>query len=285
MAYIQRTTPPPNKIMNFTLSNFAGGLNDRSDQLEDNEALNLLNMGFVDDTLMEKRRGQKYYDELAIDKETEIIEVEGEEEEILVADNKIIFIDEYKPHSDDNVLLRATEKYLYVEDEVLTDLQGKPQGVNHNGCYFFTDGKKLFVYGIFHQTNTTYRKIKGTAINDYVLLEVVSPANGHDQLGTEHVEGVLTVDYDKYEIYYEPCKNEFEDNFKGANKVPENVQYIISHNGRVYLAGAEKDDDNVFISDINNPFYFPVSLPIQLPPNSDEIVGLAVYDNSVVDVS
>ena len=49
-------TPPPNKIMTFTLSNFVGGLNNRSDQLEDNEALNLLNMEFADDTLMEKKK-------------------------------------------------------------------------------------------------------------------------------------------------------------------------------------------------------------------------------------
>ena len=263
MPFIQKITPPPNKIMNFSLKNFVGGLNNRSDQVKDNEASDILNMEFADDTLMEKRRGQEYFDELQLDK-------------------PVIFIDEYKPHNNEDVLIRASEDFMYIEEHVLTDLQGKPQGVNHNGRYLFTDGKTLYVYGRFHQTNSTYRKIIGTPINDYVLLEVTSPADGHAQLDESHVEGVLTVNYTDFKIYYEPCKNEFEDTYKGANKVPESIKYIASHNGRIYLAGAEKDDDNVFISNIRNPFYYPVSLPIQLPPNSDIIVGMRVYDNSVV---
>lgn len=271
MAYIEKNLPPPNKIYTFSLKNFNGGLNNRSDQIEDNQASDLLNMDFADDTLMEKRRGQKYFDDLCL------TDVEGATDDVAV-----VFIDEYKPHNDDAVLIRASKNYMYIEDEVLTDIKGKPQGVNHNGRYIFVDGEKIYCYGWFHQSNTTYRKISGTPINDYVLLEVVSPPADFTPLSSEHVEGVLHVDYDKYEIWYEPCQNELDDAYKGANVVPQNVSYIVSHNGRVYLAGADEDDDNVFISDINNPFYYPVALPIQVPPNSDKIVALAVYDNSIV---
>ena len=263
MAYIQKITPPPNKVLTFSLKNFNGGLNNRSNQLEDNEASDLINMVFSDSTLLEKRPGQKYFDETNFTK-------------------PVIFIDEFKPHTDENVLIRATDEFLYIEENVLTDLQGKPQGVNHSGMYIFTDGKTLYAYGKFAQATSTYRKIIGEPIDDYVLLEVVSPVDGHARLGEEHVEGVLNIDYDNFKVFYEPCELEFKDNFKGANKVPEKVSFVLSHNGRLFLSGAEKDDDNVFISDVQNPFYFPVSLPIQLPPNSDEIVGMALYDNSVV---
>ena len=263
MAYIQKSTPPPNKVMTFSLRNFVGGLNNRSEQLEDNEASSLMNMMFADDTIMENRFGQKFYDE---------VELDGE----------IVFIDEFKPYNDEKVLIRGTENSLYIEDQILTDLQGRPHGVTHSGRYFFADGDKLYVYGRFAQAESTYEKITGTPIDDYVLFEIVSPADGHARLGTEHVRGVLRVNYTNYTVCYEPCENEFTDNYKGANKVPVNIKYIVSHNGRLFVSGDKEDDDNVFISHVQNPFYFPVSLPLQLTPNSDKIVGMCVYDNSVV---
>ena len=38
----------------------------------------------------------------------------------------------------------------------------------------------------------------------------------------------------------------------------------------------------IFISDVENPFYYPVGLPIQIPPDSDKVVGLTVYDDAVI---
>ena len=49
MAYIQRITPPPNKVLNFSLRNFAGGLNNASDQPEDNDSTDLMNVMFCDE--------------------------------------------------------------------------------------------------------------------------------------------------------------------------------------------------------------------------------------------
>lgn len=263
MAFIQKNTPPPNDVMNFSLKDFSGGLNNRSDQLKDNEATSILNMSFADDTLLEKRKGQIYFDDL-------------------ITDIPVVYIDEFKPYQDENVLIRATETHMYIENDILTDVQGKINGVNHDGKYIFSDGNKLYVYGIFPQADSTYVKITGTAVNDYVLLEITSPTSGHTKLSTEHTQGVLNVDYTNFKVFYEPCENEFNDNYKGANVIPENIKYLVSHNGRVYASGSDKDDDNIFITDIRNAFYFPVSLPIQMPPNSDKVVGMIVYDNSVV---
>lgn len=263
MAFVQKSTPPPNKILNFSYRDFSGGLNNRSDQLQDNEASSILNLDFADDTLFEKRKGQTYFDEF-------------------ITETPIIYIDEYKPYQNTNLLIRATESKVYIEDQLLANVAGKINGVNHSGKYIFCDGSKLYIYGLFAQEASTYVNIIGTPINNNVLLEIVSPADGHPRLDITHVQGVYNIDYTNSKIYYEPCENEFTDTYSGANKVPENINYLVSHNGRIFASGNDKDNDNVFISDVRNPFYFPVSLPIQLPPNSDKIVGMVVYDNSVV---
>ena len=56
-------------------------------------------------------------------------------------------------------------------------------------------------------------------------MEVVSPADEHTRLGTEHIEGVLNVDYTDKKVFYEPCENEFIDVYKGANKIPDGVKF------------------------------------------------------------
>ena len=263
-AYIQKNTPPPNKVFNFSLNDFSGGLNNRSDLLEDNELTSINNMIFADESLFEKRKGQELYDE-SID-----------------FDEPIVFLDEFKPYKEENVLIQATPTKFYVNGALLTTIEGKVSGINHRGRYFFADGSKLYCYGKFAQTEGDYVKITGTEVDDYVLMEVVTPDEGYTPLEGEHIEGVTHINYTDYEVSYEPCKLEVDDEFKGDNVVPEGVRYIASHLGRMFVSGADDDNDNVFITDVKNSFYFPVFLPMQLPPNSDRIVGLKVYDNSVL---
>lgn len=276
MAFIQKITPPPNKIYNFSLKDFSGGLNNASNQLKDNEARNLLNMMFCDDTLMEKRKGQEYYDELDLTYVPEPLEETSPSADVL-------FIDEYKPYKDEDKLIRSTSTKMYVGDNEVATLSGEMCGANYQDKYVFADGSKLYVYGKFPQESASpYVTVEGTPVDDYVVMEIVSPADGHTMLDTAHVKGVTKYNYTDKTVCYEPCQNEFKDNYKGACKVPENIKYIVSRNGRLILSGNNKDDDNVFISDINNPFYYPTALPIQLPPNSDKVVGLHLYDNGVV---
>ncbi len=281
MAYIQKITPPPNKIYNFSLKDFSGGLNNASNQLNDNEARNLINMMFCDDTLMEKRKGQEYYDDLDISYIPE--PPENPEEPSEEPSTDVLFIDEYRPYKDTDKLIRATNKKMYVGNDEIATLSGEMCGANFQDKYIFADGTKIYAYGKFPQESTSpYVVVEGTAVDDCVVMEVVSPADGHTQLDTSHVKGVTRYNYTDKTICYEPCENEFKDTYKGACKVPENIKYVVSHNGRLFLSGNNKDDDNVFISDINNPFYYPTALPMQLPPNSDKVIGLHVYDDGVV---
>lgn len=263
MPYIQRNTPPPNKIHTFSLTNFVGGLNNRSEVLQANQCSSVLNMTFADDTVMEKRRGSTYVDTMKLNGE-------------------LVFIDEFKPYNDHDVLIRATKTELYIGSTKMANLQGQVTGVNFAGKYFFADGDKLYVYGKFVQESTTYEKVIGTPDPNYLLLEVVNPPTSYTQLDTTHVRGVLQVNYTNKKVWYEPCKNEVDDPYKKTNVLPSKPRYLVVHNGRLFISGSEKDNDNVFISDVQNPYYFPVSLPMQLPPNSDKIVGIHVYDDGVV---
>ena len=263
IAYIVDQTPPPNRILQFSLQNFSGGLNNRSEQLMENQCSDVLNMIFADDTVMEKRKGQKYHGNMNLS-------------------DTIRYIDEFKPYDDSNKLVVCTDSELYIDGEKITDVANVIDGVNQDGKYWFVDGENLYVYGKYPSEESTYLQIVGDHVDDYTLFKVTTPDSDHPKLGTEHVEGVLVTNYTENTLYYLPCENEFEDNHKAANVVPEKPKYIVSHHGRLFLSGSERDDDNVFISDVRRPHYFPSALPIQLPPNSDRIRGMAVYDNAVV---
>ena len=134
MAYIQKNTPPPNKVLTFSVRDFSGGLNNRSDQLNDNEASSIINMEFVDETLLEKRRGQTYFDEFV----TPLL--------LFISMNLNLT-------TSPDVLIKATESNVYVNDVLIGSVAGKINGVNHNGRYVFADGNKLYAYGTFPQVD------------------------------------------------------------------------------------------------------------------------------------
>lgn len=349
MAYLQSNLVPPEKSYVFSLKDFSGGLNNRSEVLEDREASDLINMMFTNGEVMEKRKGQRLSSDLKLD-------------------NPITFIDEFKAfksasegpkwgsarwgerfHETANFLVVASDKEVYIDKQKALDVKAKICGISHEGYYFITDGDKTSVYGKFPKVPSTYVKIVGEipGEEDNMILTVVSPPEGYVPLdksivtvqtiqtvdgiksveinnywyelekrdnqeikvdtkyyaefNTEketvklydldevdddsiimHLEGVLNVDYTNKKIWYEPCKAEIEDEYKGANVIPKNIKYIVGHKGRIFASGDREDDDNIFISDVGNPFYFPAGLPMQIPPDSDKIVGLTVYDDAVI---
>lgn len=261
--YYQRNIPSPARIYSFTLQNFVGGLNNRDQLPLENQATDVMNMSFTQDGVMEKRKGTKFFDSLNL----------GE---------PITWIDEFKPHKEDNVMVRATRTKVYIGDALIRNVTGQIHGINHMGKYMFCDGKGLWAYGRFDETAGTYVRIEGTQTTNYVLMEIVSPPEGFTPLGDEHKEGVRVLDFTNRKVWYEPCNQEIKDTFKQGNVVPKDPRFIVAREGRLYLAGSDEDDDNVFISDTGNPYYFPASLPMQLPPNSDRIAGLAVYNDAIV---
>jgi hypothetical protein len=264
MAYFQKNTPPPNQILDYPLANFVGGLNNRSNQLEINQASDVLNMAFADDTLMEKRKGTDFYDA------------------VLVGGVSITFIGEYEPYSDTKKVVRATDANLYVDGALVSAVSGKVRGMTYTGQYYFVDGSAVRIYGKFPQTADTHTKIVGTADPNYLTLKLVNPPAGFTPLGTTETKGVWAYDYTAKTCWYEPCQNEIDDTYKGSNVLPQNPKFIEVHGDRLFLSGSNLDDDNVFITDVGNGFYCPVYLPIGLPPNSDKIVGLKVFHDAVV---
>lgn len=262
MAFIQKVNIPPNAVNSFSLKDFSGGLNNRSDEVADNQLTDVLNMMFSDETLLETRQGQRYYSAFEYD-------------------GAIVYMDEYRPYVGNPQMVVATPTTVYFDDVAVKTVTGKITGITHEGLYYFADGDKLYCYGKFPSVDTTYVDIIGTPVDTYVVMEIVSPGT-YTPLDNTHQQGVTAYDYTDYKIYYMPCTNELNDTYKGANVVPSGVKFIISHKGRLFVSGQDNDDDNVFIGDIRSNFYFPVYLPIQVPPDSDKIKGLIVYDDDVV---
>lgn len=270
MRYVQRNIPDPAKIYSFTLNNFVGGLNNRDQHPKENECTSVLNMSFMDDGLMEKRKGTTPFDSL-------------------VLDSPITYIDEFKPSNadapdDGDQIIRATKKAIYFDGNLVRTIPNEKQihGINHKGKYFFADGSGLFAYGRFTDKAGTNVRIVGTATSNFILMEVVSPPTGFTPLAKPAKKGVTVLDYTARKVWYEPCAYEIEDTFKEGNVVPKNPRFIVAREGRIYVAGDDKDNDTVAISDSGNPYYFPAVVSMQLPPNSDRIAGLAVYNDAVV---
>src|SRR5690606_32990345 len=161
-------------------------------------------------------------------------------------------------------------------------ISGNISGRNYMGMYYFADGANLFTYGKFPQASSTNIRIEGTPNAFYNVMKLVNPPVGFTPLASPAVRGVWVYDYINWKTWYEPCENEMDDTYKGANVVPTNPQFVEVHGDRIYISGSKDDDDNVFISDVGNGLYFPVFLPIQLPPNSDKINGMIVFHDSVV---
>lgn len=262
-TYYQRNIPGPAKIYSFTLNNFVGGLNNRQYDPQENQCVSVLNMAFTNDGVMEKRRGTEYFDELDLG-------------------SPITFMDEYRPHEDDTSLIRATSTKMYLGNVLIRTLKNNMHGKNFSGRYFFGDTEGLWCYGRFKDDESTFIKHIGTKIEDYILMEVVSPPEGFTPLGTQYTEGVRVYDYTNKKVWYEPCRNEIEDTFKGANVVPKEPRFFATRESRLYVSGSDDADDTVYISDVENPFYFPAVLPLQLPQNSDRVTGLGVFNDSIV---
>lgn len=269
MAFFQPKPTQRVKRYPFLLDKFTGGLNNRSDTLTDTQASNVLNMRFYDNDLMERRYGSKYYDDTVMSK-------------------PIKYLTTFKPYTDPDQIVRVTESTVTIGTTTLSDSVGYTDGMNYQGKYFMLINGAMYVYGKFPQINTLpYQNIHGTPNANYCVFKVVqtktTAVNANDvELTTEHIKGVTTYNYNTMEISYRPCKNEILDPYKGVNYIPSNMSLFINFKGRIYVSGNTSANDTIYIGDVNNPYYFPVATSLQVPPDSDKIVGMEVYDNSVL---
>lgn len=263
MAFIQKTSPPRNERLEFNLSSFSGGLNNRSSVIEDNQASNILNMHFTHQDVLEKRYGFEPIDDIVIDE-------------------PITHVSVYKPYNSDDQIIRATNTKVYVGNTKIADVQGEIDSVNYQGLLFFCDGEDLFAYGTFPNVTGTYLQVIGTTPEVDVTLKVVNPPGDFVPLDKVHQQGKIVVNYDAGTIHYEPCEQELDDPYLGANLMPEHPKFIEVHKSRLFVSGDRKDNDNVYITDISTPYYFAVGLPIQLPPNSDKVRGMTVFDDAIL---
>jgi len=263
MAWVQDVKPPRSERLEFNLEDFSGGLNNRSTIIGTTESSFVLNMQFFHNDVMEKRKGFKPIDDM-------------------VLDEPISYLDLFKPYTEPDQLIRATSAEVYADKKKIADVQGTIDAVNYQGMYLFCDGESMQAYGKFTEVTSTYVEIIGNHPKDYVVLTVTNPEEGYTPLDKVHQRGVTVYNYDKMTVHYEPCEHELDDSYLGANLLPEHPRFIEVHKGRLFVSGDRKDDDNVFITNVTNPFYFAVGLPIQLPPNSDKVRGMTVYDDNVI---
>ena len=116
----------------LTIDNFGGGMNNvESDNvIADNECSDCMNMKFVSNLLMQKRNG-------CVEVDTNIL---------TPLSSPITWVDEYKPLLIESSFIRATDTEVYVGNTKICDVEGRIQGVNYVGKYYFVDGKYLRVY-------------------------------------------------------------------------------------------------------------------------------------------
>lgn len=263
MAWVQNVAPPRKERLEFNIEDFSGGLNNRSSVINDNQASNILNMHFTHQNVLEKRHGFKKFHET-------------------ILDAPITYLDMYKPYTAEDQLIVATNSEVYADFVKVADVSGEIDAVNYQGMFIFADGDALYAYGKFPGTTSTYLKVVGSIPDTDVALRVVNPPSDFEPLDEVHTQGVTVYDYESMTVHYEPCVNELNDSYLGINLLPEHPKFIEVHKGRLFVSGDRKDDDNVFITDISSPFYFAVALPIQLPPNSDKVRGMTVYDDALI---
>lgn len=243
--YMQNLNIPTPDIKSHVLQVFNGGINNVNEP-SSTQAYDLINMSFSDSSLMEKRTGL----------------INTGKVTAMSSSLPITLIDEFKPYVGENKLITANNVALYVDNVLLTAVQGQVRGTTFMNKYWFVDGVDIFIYD-----GTTVKKLKNPPVG---FTPAVAPA-------TVGVWGSNAT-----HLWYEPCKAEMEDAFKGANVIPIAPRYICARKNRLYLAGCKDDVQNVFISDIQNAFYFPVTLPLQYNPNGEKITGLKEFMDQVI---
>jgi len=247
MRYLQRDPAPIDKIEPFNFFDFSGGLNNKT-ELNDNQARLCLNMDFASNLQIEKRLGVYSV-------------ITG----IGTSTNDIIYIDEYKPY------VGANQSVTFTLDKVNIglvefDIPGALRGVTFQDQYFIVDGAGIWVYD-----GTTMRRMANPPLG---YTPAPAPATIGVWVNDDGVSPKLR--------WYEPAQLQVDDAELGVNLIPEDPTLIATRLGRIYISGCPADPNNVYITDIENGFYFAVGLPLQPDPNGEVVTCLKEFMDTMI---
>lgn len=306
----------------FSLSNFAGGLNnvDPDTNIADNELTDTKNMKFMG-SIMETRPGTVYVNNSSFTN----------------LNAPITWTDRYQPLLNNSHTVRATATEIYIDDTKLCDIQGNVRGVNYVGKYYFVDGHNLFMYDgtdyykIIQDptgytdgetaSNSTTIKLKkipeNLAVGDtvYVVKSVIkteadvtktvsaintetktitinsavgsvipkdSPILFYTPRATSYTVGEQVFDSTNHLAYYKPCINELSDSYAGASYIPDAPDLIAVHKSRLIVTGDSTQPHGVYMSATTEPLYFPVSAGVSVKPNGEKIIDLIPFDDALI---
>ena len=263
------TTP---QRITFTVNNFTGGLNNTSSpsRLNDNESPNLMNVRFRKDGVLEKRSGLTKFDF-----HDPTLEIQGTLRNLWVI----------RPEPGvETLLMHVDEDFTYVRRDgtcvfIPWGQYGvyKPvSGVQFMDKFFLVDGTEHIRYFKIEDLETMdLPRIFFISAPPYEYTPNPKPAT-KGEWREEHFDG------HRWRAWYEPCQYELEDGYKGTNMQTNYCNMLIVHKDRLYATGNPDDPNMVYISDILNPFYFPASLPVQLPPDGDKINCMRIFSDKVI---
>lgn len=264
MKYTQINIPSPNPVYPFNISSFQGGFNNRDSYTEilDNQSPATLNVDLFKETgVIQSRGGSEIFSGTGVDE-----------------------VDNFYIKNDVLYEFRKDGKFYVDGALTFTTVVGGVEFTDFNNLITFIDGEKIRYYGTFPQTSSTYINVVGTPIATPIVFTLIPTTIGYTPLGTTHIIGKTVYNYINGTVEYQPCQNEVNDEYKGISFPIEDATVIMNRVDRIYMAGSNTVENKytIAISDVDNPFYFPVSLQLGLEPNGDEVMGLFNFHNVTV---
>jgi hypothetical protein len=307
--------PDPVPLAVFSFADFSGGLCNRTSPLllKPNQAWRLLNMKFITDNLMEKRPGTHPIDDLVLTKPIKYMDIYkpiNKPEELIRATEDEVYADTTKICDVNGVIqgINYIGNYYFLDGKKLRQYDGTNvyEIVEPPHSYLSADiasgattavlkdwdarisiGDKIQIealttyVGTISDINETTKTVTFTpaTTSDFTADTYVRLYTPKDE---SNVEGVWQTDETLKLKWYEPCDQELNDVFKGECYLNNHCTSIAIDSERMYIAGDKDNPHEIYISDINNPFYFPVELGMQCAPNGDKIIDIMQFDDAIV---
>ena len=287
----------PNRLT-FTIKDFSGGICNTVSPLKmnDNMCVDMLNIQFGENGVLQKRNG--LYN--SIDYKINLDNSFELDNYVSPKDGSpaiCFFILEpnlneygYLIGTEHNLVYISTKGKVKAMEWQITSNHVPIRGVQYLDKFYFVDGGRRVHY-------YKMSDLEDDSIEQPIRYYISNPPEGFTPNPKPAVTGVTkesetykwneknpssTCSYPCRDIWYEPCQSEMEDGFKGSNNCVLYPRHIAVYKDRLIISGNTKDPNMVYISDVNNPLYFPSALPVQTPPVGDYITCLIPFRDSIV---